>query len=408
MPIYQWKGRKKTGEYIKGQVDAASPEIVIDELHKNNIYPINVDKKSEFLSMQLTASKEISSKTKINDDDLIVFTRQFSSLVDSGVPILQGLSIMIEQQKNKNLKGILSKIKENIENGGSLSDSFRKFPRVFNDLYINLVDAGEKGGVLDKVFRRLSVYFEKTLKLKRKVKGAMIYPTIVLSVAFGVIVILLTFVIPVFANLFASVGAKLPALTQEVINFSDFVKSYILYIIIAIGVIIFLVKSYYKKENGRRNIDRLILKIPLIGLLLKKVSIARFSRTLSTMIESGVPILSALGIVSKISGNKIIEESLIKAKEDVASGAPLSAAINKTGLFPPLVIQMIMVGEKTGNLDAMLAKVADYYDEEVDNAVTNLTSMMEPALIVFLGIVVGVLVVAMYLPIFNLGNAIKG
>ena len=250
MPVYQWKGRKKTGEYIVGQIDAASPEIVIDELHKNNIYPINVDKKSEFLSLRLTASKEVSSKTKISDNDLIVFTRQFSSLVDSGVPILQGLSIMIEQQKNKNLKGILSKIKENIESGGSLSDSFKKFPRVFNDLYINLVDAGEKGGVLDKVFKRLSVYFEKTLKLKRKVKGAMIYPTIVLSVAFGVIVILLTFVIPVFANLFASVGAKLPGLTQDVINFSDFVRSYILYIIIAIGVVVFLVKSYYKRENG--------------------------------------------------------------------------------------------------------------------------------------------------------------
>ncbi|MHB1680088.1 MAG: type II secretion system F family protein [bacterium] len=408
MPVYQWKGRKKTGEYITGQIDAASPEIVIDELHKNSIYPINVDKKSEFLSLQLTASKEVSSKTKISDNDLIVFTRQFSSLVDSGVPILQGLSIMIEQQKNKNLKGILSKIKENIESGGSLSDSFKKFPRVFNDLYVNLVDAGEKGGVLDKVFRRLSVYFEKTLKLKRKVKGAMIYPTIVLSVAFGVIVILLTFVIPVFANLFASVGAKLPGLTQDVINFSDFVRSYILYIIIAIGIAVFLFKSYYKRENGRRNIDRSILKLPLIGLLLKKVSIARFSRTLSTMVESGVPILSALGIVSKISGNKIIEESLMKAKEDVASGSPLSTAINKTGLFPPLVVQMIMVGEKTGNLDAMLAKVADYYDEEVDNAVTNLTAMMEPALIVFLGIVVGILVVAMYLPIFNLGKAIKG
>ncbi len=408
MPVYQWKGRKKTGEYITGQIDAASPEIVIDELHKNSIYPINVDKKSEFLSLQLTASKEVSSKTKISDNDLIVFTRQFSSLVDSGVPILQGLSIMIEQQKNKNLKGILSKIKENIESGGSLSDSFKKFPRVFNDLYINLVDAGEKGGVLDKVFRRLSVYFEKTLKLKRKVKGAMIYPTIVLSVAFGVIVILLTFVIPVFANLFASVGAKLPGLTQDVINFSNFVRSYILYIIIAIGIVVFLFKSYYKTENGRRNIDISILKLPLIGLLLKKVSIARFSRTLSTMVESGVPILSALDIVSKISGNKIIEESLMKAKEDVASGSPLSTAINKTGLFPPLVIQMIMVGEKTGNLDAMLAKVADYYDEEVDNAVTNLTAMMEPALIVFLGIVVGILVVAMYLPIFNLGKAIKG
>jgi Type II secretory pathway, component PulF len=373
-----------------------------------DIYPINIGKKNEFFTLSLQGTKEISPKTKISDNNLIVFTRQFSSLIDSGVPILQGLTIMIEQQKNKELKGILLKIKESIENGASLSDSLRKFPRVFNDLYVNLVEAGEKGGVLDRVFKRLSVYFEKILRLKRKIKGAMIYPIVVLSVAVAVIIILMTFVIPVFANLFASVGAKLPALTRDVIAFSDFMRAYILYIIIGVGALIFALRFYHKKESGRRNIDRLFLKIPLIGVLLKKVAIARFARTLSTMVESGVPILAGLEIVSKTSGNKIIEESLMQTKQDVSAGSPLSAALNKTNLFPPLVIQMVMVGEKTGNLDAMLAKVADYYDEEVDNAVNNLTQMLEPALIIFLGIVVGTLVVAMYLPIFNLGKAIKG
>lgn len=408
MAIYRWKGKRSSGEYLKGEITASDPNFVVSELRKMDIYPINIGKKNEFFTISLQGTKEISPKTKISDNNLIVFTRQFSSLIDSGVPILQGLNIMIEQQKNKELKGILLKIKESIESGASLSDSLREFPRVFNDLYVNLVEAGEKGGVLDRVFKRLSVYFEKILKLKRKIKGAMIYPIVVLSVAVAVIIILMTFVIPVFANLFASVGAKLPALTRDVIAFSDFVRAYILYIIIAIGALIFALRVYHNKESGRRNIDRLFLKIPIIGVLLKKVAIARFARTLSTMVESGVPILAGLEIVSKTSGNKIIEESLMQTKEDVSAGSPLSAALNKTNLFPPLVIQMVMVGEKTGNIDAMLAKVADYYDEEVDNAVNNLTQMLEPALIIFLGIVVGTLVVAMYLPIFNLGKAIKG
>ncbi len=408
MAVFQWKGKKHTGEYLKGQITADNYQQVIDEIRKMDIYPIDVKKKSEFFTLSLNSNKEISPKTKISDNNLIVFTRQFSSLIESGVPILQGLVIMIEQQKNKDLKGILTKIKESIESGASLSDSLRKFPKVFNDLYVNLVESGEKGGVLDRVFKRLAVYFEKILKLKRKIKGAMIYPIVVLSVAVGVIIILMTFVIPVFANLFASVGAKLPALTRDVIGFSNFMRAYIMYIIIAIGVLIFALRAYYQKESGKRNIDRFLLKIPVLGILLKKVAIARFARTLSTMVESGVPILAGLAIVSKTSGNKIIEESLMQTKEDVSSGSPLSAALNKTKLFPPLVIQMVMVGEKTGNLDAMLTKVADYYDEEVDNAVNNLTQMLEPALIIFLGIVVGTLVVAMYLPIFNLGKAIKG
>lgn len=408
MAIYSWKGKNKMGEYLNGELDVDSTEIAIEELRKNNIYPITIGKKSEFFSFKLAGTKEISPKTKISDNNLIIFTRQFSSLIDSGVPILQGIQIMIEQQKNKDVKGILKKILENIESGASLSNSLRKFPRVFNDLYVNLVEAGERGGVLDIVFKRLSVYYEKMLKLKRKIKGAMIYPIVVLSVAVAVIIILMTFVIPVFANLFASVGAKLPGLTLDVINVSDFIRSYILYIIIGLGILIFLIRLYYKKESGRRNIDRLFLKIPVFGVLLKKIAIARFARTLSTMIESGVSILAGLELVSKTSGNKIIEESLLKAREDVVGGSSLSLALNKTELFPPLVIQMVIVGEKTGNLDAMLSKVADYYDEEVDNAVTNLTQMLEPVLIVFLGIVVGTLVVAMYLPIFNIGKAIKG
>ncbi|MHB8232241.1 MAG: type II secretion system F family protein [bacterium] len=408
MANYQWRGKKQTGEYSKGEITAENYERAIEEIRKMNIYPISVKKKSEFFTLNIKGTKEISPNTKISDNNLIVFTRQFSSLIESGVPILQGLSIMIEQQKNKDLKGILTKIKEGIENGASLSDSLRKFPKVFNDLYVNLVESGEKGGVLDRVFKRLSIYFEKILKLKRKIKGAMIYPIVVLSVAIGVIIILMTFVIPVFANLFSSVGAKLPALTRDVIGFSNFMRAYILYIIIAAGILIFALRAYHASANGKRNIDRIMLKIPVIGILLKKVAIARFARTLSTMVESGVPILAGLAIVSKTSGNKVIEESLMQTKEDVSSGSPLSAALNKTKLFPPLVIQMVMVGEKTGNLDAMLAKVADYYDEEVDNAVNNLTQMLEPALIIFLGVVVGTLVVAMYLPIFNLGKAIKG
>ncbi len=408
MAVYQWKGKKHTGEYLKGEMTAQNPALVVKELRKADVYPINIREKSEFFTLSLQGTKEIGYKTRISDKALIVFTRQFSSLIDSGVPILQGLAIVIEQQKNKGLKGILLAIKESIEGGASLSDSLKKFPGVFNNLYVNLVEAGEKGGVLERVFKRLSVYFEKILRLKRKIKGAMIYPIVVLSVAVAVIVILMTFVIPIFASLFAGVGAKLPPLTRDVIAFSNFVRAYILYIIIAISLFIFGLRMYYRRENGRRNIDLLFLRIPLIGVLLKKVAIARFARTLSTMIESGVPILAGLEIVSKTSGNKIIEESLIQTKQDISAGSFFSAALNKTNLFPPLVIQMISVGEKTGNLDAMLSKVADYYDEEVDDAVSNLTQMLEPVLIIFLGIVVGTLVVAMYLPIFNLGKAIKG
>lgn len=407
MAVYRWNGRTRQGAYEKGEITADSTAKAMEELRKKDIFVISVKKKGEFFTLSGSSSKGVSQKTKINDTNLIVFTRQFSSLIESGVPILQGLTIMIEQQKNPQLKGILLKIREGIESGLSLSDSLKKFPNTFNDLYVNLVESGEKGGVLDRVFKRLAVYFEKILKLKRKIKGAMIYPSIVLSVAIGVIVILMTFVIPVFANLFSSVGAKLPTLTTDVIAFSNFMRAYLIYTLIALAAVVIAIRAYYKKENGKRNIDRITLKIPLFGELLRKVAIARFARTLSTMVESGVPILSGLAIVSKTSGNKIIEESLMRAKEDVSSGSPLSTALNKTKLFPPLVIQMVMVGEKTGNLDAMLNKVADYYDEEVDNAVNNLTQMLEPALIIFLGIVVGTLVVAMYLPIFNLGKAIK-
>ena len=407
MPSFIWKGKKRTGEYLKGEVVAETVSEAAEHLRKTDIFPITIRKKSSFFTMSLTGPAKVGPKTKISDNNLVLFTRQFSSLIESGVPILQGIQIITEQQKNKELKGILTHIKEDIEGGSTLSNSLRKFPLAFTDLYTNLVEAGERGGVLDTVFKRLAIYLEKMVKLKRKIKGALIYPSIVLTVAIGVVIVLLTFVIPVFATLFSSVGAKLPALTADVIAFSNFVRAYIIYIIIGLGIIITAIRFYYRTEKGRWNIDWLILRFPLVGILIKKTSIARFTRTLSTMMESGVHILEGLNIVSRATGNVIVKESLMKARDDISSGATFAVSLNKTELFPPLVIQMIAVGESTGTLDAMLSKVADYYEEEVDNAVTNLTQMLEPALIIFLGVTVGTLVVAMYLPIFNLGKAIK-
>jgi type IV pilus assembly protein PilC len=327
-------------------------------------------------------------------------------MIDAGLPLVQCLDILGGQQENKTFQKTIKDIKASIEGGSTFAAALKKHPDTFDSLYSNLVAAGEVGGMLDTILARLATYIEKAEKLKGRVKGAMIYPIVVLSVAAGAVSILLLFVIPVFAKMFSDVGAALPAPTQFVMDLSNFLKHYIIFIIIGIIVIYFAVRSYYKTGNGKLVIDGLLLKLPVFGDIIRKNAVARFTRTLSTMISSGVPIMDGLEIVARTSGNQIVENAIMKARESIAAGKTIAEPLAQTKVFPGMVVQMISVGEATGNMDAMLSKIADFYDEEVDAAVAAMTSLIEPLLIVFLGVVIGFIVVAMYLPIFKIASTI--
>ena len=343
---------------------------------------------------------------KVTDRDMVVFSRQFSTMINAGVPILQSLQIMCEQTENKLLRRVLYNVRNDIEGGSSLFDAMRKHPKIFNDLYANMVNAGEAGGVLDVILLRLADYLEKAAKLKARVKSAMVYPAVVVTVAVAVIAIILIFVIPTFETMFADFGAALPMPTQIVINLSRFTQDNIVYMFVGAVAFAFIAKRLYRIERVKIMVDYWVLTLPVFGPLLRKVAVARFGRTLSTMVSSGVPILGALDIVAKTSGNKTVERGVLDAKKSISEGQTLADPLEATGVFPPMVIQMIAIGETTGNLDHMLAKVADFYDNEVDVAVETLTSLLEPMMIVFLGVVVGGLVVSMYLPIFQIGETI--
>jgi type IV pilus assembly protein PilC len=327
-------------------------------------------------------------------------------MITSGLPLVQSLEILANQIEDVNFRGIVKEIREKIEGGSRFADALRDYPKCFDELYINLVVAGEEGGLLDGVLQRLAVYMEKSEKLRKKVKSAMIYPVAIILVAFIVVIVLLLFVIPVFEKMFKEMGAELPAPTQIVINLSQLVQSYWYVIIGGIVGLVLALKYYYKTDNGHRTIDRLILKLPLFGLLTIKASVARVTRTLATLLMSGVAILESMIIVAKVAGNKIVEEALLVARSRISEGRTMAEPLEQAGIFPPMVVQMVQVGESTGALDSMLNKIADFYEEDVDNMVTNLTAMMEPMIMVFLGVVLGGLIVAMYLPIFKLGQAV--
>jgi type IV pilus assembly protein PilC len=338
---------------------------------------------------------------------MAIFTRQFSTMIDAGLPLVQCLSILSEQSDSKTLRAVTNHVARTVEAGSTLAEAMGRHPRTFDDLFTNLVAVGETGGILDVVLRRLSVYIEKAAALKRKIKSAMIYPATIIGVAFLVVIFMLTFVIPTFATMFKGMGAELPLPTQIVVWLSDFVRGYILLLILAAAGCVYGVRAYYKTENGKSTVDALLLKLPIFGTLLRKVAVARFTRTLGTLVASGVPILEGLRITARTAGNRVVEKAVLQCRAAVTAGKTLAEPLKTSGVFPPMVTQMISVGEQTGALDAMLAKIADFYDDEVDTAVGALTALMEPLMIVVLGVIIGGLVVAMYLPIFRLVTIIK-
>ncbi|MFH0994112.1 MAG: type II secretion system F family protein [Pseudomonadota bacterium] len=403
MALYQWTGKDKKGKVQKGEMEAASEQAVKSHLSRLHITPSRVKEKPRDIFENIAFLQP-----KVVQKDVILFARQFSTMIDAGLPIVQCLEILLSQQENKTFKKMLKDIKESVESGSTLAEALKKFPRQFDDLFVNMIAAGEAGGILDTILRRLSGYMEKAAKLKAQVKGAMTYPLVTLVIAFIVLAVILVFVIPVFQQMFADFGKELPLPTQIVVAMSNFVKSKILYILGAMVIFSFAFKRFYNTPKGRILVDRLVLSVPVVGLLIRKVSVAKFTRTMGTMLASGVAILDALDITAKTSGNKTIEGALYSVRTSIAEGQTMAEPLSESGVFPSMVCSMISVGESTGALDTMLEKIADFYDEEVDQAVENLTALIEPFMLVFLGVTIGGLVVAMYLPIFKLAGAISG
>jgi len=401
MPVFQWKGKNRKNEIKKGEMDAPDEATVKANLTRLRITPIKIKQKPKDLFENISFLQP-----KVQQSDVIIFCRQFSTMIDAGLPIIQCLEILYSQQENKTFKNILKSIKESVESGETLAEALKKYPKQFDNLFVNMIAAGEAGGILDTILGRLSHYMEKAAKLKSQVKGAMIYPLITIIIAIVVIAIIMVFVIPVFKEMFEGMGGSLPLPTLIVVAMSDFVKNNILYIIGCSGLTIFAVKKYYNTEKGRILLDDLSLKLPVFGTLIRKVAVAKFTRTMSTMLTSGVAILDALDIVAKTAGNKTIEKAIYDVRSDIEEGRTMADPLSESGVFPSMVCQMIAVGESTGALDQMLAKIADFYDDEVDQAVENMTAMIEPFMLVFLGVTIGGLVIAMYLPIFKMASIV--
>ena len=401
MAVYQWVGTNKKNETRKGEMEASNESVVRSNLMRLRITPTKIKKKPKDLFENVSWLQP-----KVKEKDIILFARQFSTMIDAGLPIIQCLEILHTQQNNKTFKRMIKEIKEQVESGATLAEALKRFPKYFDDLFVNMIAAGEAGGILDAILRRLAGYMEKARKLKAQVKGAMTYPVVTLVIAVIVLGIILVFVIPVFQEMFSDLGGELPVPTQIVVRISEMVKSKILYIIIGLGLLGFALKKFYATEKGQDTVDDLLLKIPVFGELLRKVAVAKFTRTMGTMLASGVAILEALDIVAKTSGNRTIERAIYDVRSGIAEGRTMADPLAESGVFPAMVCQMISVGESTGALDAMLEKIADFYDEEVDQAVDNLTSLIEPFMLVFLGVTIGGLVVAMYLPIFKMAGAI--
>ncbi len=401
--IYQWVAQTKKGRKIKGEIEAASEQIAQGQLRKRNLNVLKLKPKPKDIFSNIAFMQP-----KVKSKDKVIFTRQFSTMIDAGLPLVQGLGILAEQAENPTFKNILRQITKDVEGGATLAEGMKKHPKVFDDLFVNLIAAGEVGGILDNILQRLGEFLEKAEELKAKIKGAMMYPLVVVAIAIIVISVILIFVIPVFQDMFASFGQALPVPTQIVVAMSDFLKSKIHFLIIGIIVVAIAYKQYAKTKGGRKTIDNIKLKLPVFGDLTKKSAVATFTRTLGTMLRSGVPILDSLEIVAKTSGNVIIEEIIFDVRSSIAEGQTIAEPLSETDVFPGMVIQMISVGEATGALDTMLEKIADFYEKEVDAAVDALTSMLEPLLMLFLGGSIGGLVIAMYLPIFAMAGAVGG
>ena len=402
MPIYLWKGRNRQGEVKKGEIDAANAGAATLQLRSQSLIPISVRAKPKDVSEYLPFLQP-----RISTRDLVVFTRQFATMIDAGLPLVQCLGILASQSTNATMKKVLTEVKSDVEQGSTFADALKKHPSPFDSLYVNLVQAGEVGGILDTILNRLAVYLEKADSLARKVKGAMVYPGTVLTVAVGVIVLMLLKVIPTFEKMFADFGGQLPAPTQLVVNMSHWLQEWVG--IFAMGLALIVVAFLQTRKRSlkfRRLTDRLFLKLPVFGPLLRKVAVARFTRTLGTMMASGVPILDGLEIVSRTAGNVVVEDALMHVRSSISQGRTLAEPLEESGVFPGMVVQMIAVGEETGAMESMLSKIADFYDEEVDAAVDALTALLEPVMLVILGGAVGGMLVAMYLPIFKIADTI--
>ncbi len=402
MPVtYQWSGKNAKGIVESGEMVASSKEEVIAQLRRRNITPTLVTEK-------VAKKRKFGLGGRVKDKDIVVFTRQFATMIDAGLPLVQALEILSTQVENKFFGQILRQIKSDVEAGATFADALKKHPRVFSELYVNMVAAGEAGGILDTILNRLAGYIEKAMKLKKKVKGAMVYPAVVTSVAVIVVAVIMIFVVPTFAKMFSQMGGTLPLPTKIVIEMSNFIAGIGgLIVLLSIISIIVGIVQVRRTEKGRYITDKILLKLPVFGILINKVAVAKFTRTLGTLVSSGVPILDGLDITAKTSGNKVIEYSIREVRKAVSEGKTIAEPLTRLKVFPPMVTHMISVGESTGALDQMLSKIADFYDDEVDAAVSNLTAMMEPMLMVFLGTTVGFVVVAMYLPIFKMITLIK-
>jgi type IV pilus assembly protein PilC len=397
--MYTWEGRTRGGGVHKGEIEANTREAAIAILRQQHIVVTTLKPKPKDLSIPGFGGK-------VSEKDLVLFTRQFSTMIDAGLSLVQGLDILSKQTENKVFAKSIIEIKKEVEGGATFADALRKHPKVFDELYVNLVQAGETGGVLDTTFARLAGYIEKARSLKSKVKSAMIYPSAIIFVAVSVIVFLMIFVIPIFAQMFQDFGGTLPWPTQFVIGLSHLLKSYILFTIPVLVGAVFGFKQYYRTEPGKRVVHRNLLRIPVLGPLLQKAAIARFSRTLSTLLGSGVPIIDSLDVTARTAGNKVLEDAVLASIGSIREGQPLATPLAKHPVFPPMVVQMVEIGDATGELDSLLSKIADFFEEEVDRAVEALTAMLEPMMMVFLGTALGFIIVAMYLPIFQMASLV--
>jgi type IV pilus assembly protein PilC len=397
VPVFTYSGTASTGKEVSGELEAENLEQAEQTLRSSRITEIKVKKKPAEIKIP-----GFGGSDKVPTEVVTGFSRQFATMIDAGLPLVQCLNILGDQAENETFKKVVKKVTADVEAGSTLSEAMAKHPKSFNSLFINMVAAGEIGGILDQVLLRVSTYMEKSEQLKRKIKGAMMYPTVVMIVAIGATATLLVVVVPTFVNMFEQAGAVLPLPTRIVVGLSDFLQKYLLYIIAAIVGMISLLKRYYATDNGEKVVDNIKLHMPVLGDLIRKSSVARFSRTLSTLLASGVSILEALDITARTAGNRIIQDALLEARTSIGGGETIAAPLTESGVFPPMVMQMVNVGEQTGALDVMLSKIADYYDEEVDAAVDALTSVIEPLIIVYLGVVIGGMVLAMYMPLFSM------
>ncbi len=399
MATFTWEGKTRQGEVRAGTMEAATADAVIERLRGQQIQASKVKKKPTEIHLKIG--------TGIKAKEVVVFTRQFATMIDAGLPLVQCLEILGSQQVNVHFRKVIATVKLDVESGSTLADALGKHPKVFDDLYVNLVGAGEVGGILDTILNRLASYMEKSLKLIAKVKGALVYPAVVIAVAVGVTAVLLIYVIPVFEQMFLDFGGALPAPTQFVIDLSNAVRAQALVVLVSTILLVILFRWAISTPRGKLYFHAVSLKSPLFGPLLRKVAVAKFTRTLGTMISSGVPILDALQITARSAGNKVVENAIMYTRERISEGRTMADPLAETGVFPPMVVQMIAVGESTGAMDSMLQKIADFYEDEVDSAVAALTSLIEPLLMVVLGVLLGGLIISMYLPIFQMADAIK-